>query len=136
MHNPSPTSESRGVLLMLASVLLFAVNVLLIRGLALQVPGIDGWMATLWPGFTPLELTAAALTIGATVQILRPPKPTPALTPPPPTLNLAPSSTLNLSDLNTPPFASTSVHHDRHSRRSATAGSRFLSPQQLITNNG
>lgn len=44
----SPTSESRGVLLMLASVVLFAVNVLLIRGLALHVPAIDGWMATLF----------------------------------------------------------------------------------------
>jgi drug/metabolite transporter (DMT)-like permease len=47
MSHPSP-NEHRGVFLMLASVVLFAVNVLLIRGLSLHVPGIDGWMATLF----------------------------------------------------------------------------------------
>jgi drug/metabolite transporter (DMT)-like permease len=48
MHSQTSTNETRGVVLMMTSVLLFAVNVLVIRGLALHMPGIDGWMASLF----------------------------------------------------------------------------------------
>jgi drug/metabolite transporter (DMT)-like permease len=40
----------RSVLLMLCSVLLFSVNVLIIRGLAIHAPLVDGWLATLFRG--------------------------------------------------------------------------------------
>ena len=43
MHKQSSTNETRGVILMMTSVLLFAVNVLAIRGLSIHVPGIDGF---------------------------------------------------------------------------------------------
>lgn len=44
------TAYRRSVTLMLCSVLLFSVNVLIIRGLALYAPVVDGWLATLFRG--------------------------------------------------------------------------------------
>jgi len=41
---------SRSITLMCGSVLLFAVNVLLLRWLTLQSPQIDGWAATFYRG--------------------------------------------------------------------------------------
>jgi drug/metabolite transporter (DMT)-like permease len=43
-------SDTRGALLMLASVLLFTVNILAIRAVALLVPAADGWLASLFRG--------------------------------------------------------------------------------------
>lgn len=43
-------SERRGIGLMLASVVLFAVSALLIRGLSLAVPAVDGWVASFFRG--------------------------------------------------------------------------------------
>jgi drug/metabolite transporter (DMT)-like permease len=40
----------RSVTLMLCSVLLFSINVLIIRGLALYAPVVDGWLATFFRG--------------------------------------------------------------------------------------
>jgi drug/metabolite transporter (DMT)-like permease len=40
----------RSVILMLSSVLLFSINALIIRGLALHAPIVDGWLATLFRG--------------------------------------------------------------------------------------
>jgi len=44
----------RSVMMMLCSVLLFSVNVLIIRGLALYAPVVDGWLATLFRGLVGL----------------------------------------------------------------------------------
>lgn len=46
----APPSESRSIGLMLGSVLLFAVNALLIRGIHMSVPAADGWVASLFRG--------------------------------------------------------------------------------------
>lgn len=40
----------RGVLLMLASVVLFALNTLIVRGISLHYPTADGWVATVFRG--------------------------------------------------------------------------------------
>jgi len=47
--NESPAYR-RSVTLMLCSVLLFSINVLIIRGLALYAPVVDGWLATFFRG--------------------------------------------------------------------------------------
>jgi drug/metabolite transporter (DMT)-like permease len=54
-HNPA----SRSVILMLASVVLFAVNTLLVRAIATAAPGADGWMATLMRGAVGLLVVVA-----------------------------------------------------------------------------
>lgn len=46
----APPSESRSIGLMLGSVLLFAANALLIRGIHMHVPAADGWVASLFRG--------------------------------------------------------------------------------------
>lgn len=50
MPQASHTPSSRGVILMLASVILFAVNTLMVRAIATSAPEADGWMATLMRG--------------------------------------------------------------------------------------
>ena len=42
--------DRRSVMLMLSSVILFAINTLMIRAIARQVPEADGWLATLFRG--------------------------------------------------------------------------------------
>lgn len=60
MHLKSDDSfDRRSVLLMLASVLLFAVNTLLIRAVAEHSPGVDGWLATLFRGVVGLAVVFA-----------------------------------------------------------------------------
>jgi len=54
-HNPA----SRSVILMLASVVLFAVNTLLVRAIATASPEADGWMATLMRGAVGLLVVIA-----------------------------------------------------------------------------
>ncbi len=51
--NQSHASTGTSIMLMLGSVVLFATNALLIRGLALALPVIDGWMASLSRWHTP-----------------------------------------------------------------------------------
>lgn len=54
-HNPA----SRSVILMLASVVLFAVNTLMVRAIATAAPEADGWMATLMRGAVGLVVVIA-----------------------------------------------------------------------------
>ncbi len=51
-------SEHRSIALMLGSVVLFAVNALLIRGLSLAVPAADGWVASLFRGVVGLAIVS------------------------------------------------------------------------------
>lgn len=51
-------STRTGILLMLGSVVVFAINTLLIRGLALAVPAADGWVASLFRGVVGLAIVA------------------------------------------------------------------------------
>lgn len=51
-------SERTGIGLMLGSVVLFAVNALLVRGLSLAVPAADGWVASLFRGVVGLTVVA------------------------------------------------------------------------------
>lgn len=48
--------ERSGIGLMLVSVVLFAVNALLVRGLSLAVPAADGWVASLFRGIIGLAV--------------------------------------------------------------------------------
>lgn len=50
MTETSLLTDRRGVLLMLLSVVLFAANTLLIRGVAASFPMADGWLASLFRG--------------------------------------------------------------------------------------
>jgi len=50
MGSDEESLDLRGVMWMLASVVLFAANTLLIRGASLASAGADGWMATLFRG--------------------------------------------------------------------------------------
>lgn len=60
MHLKSDDSfDRRSVLLMLASVILFAANTLLIRAVAQHSPAVDGWMATLFRGAVGLAVVFA-----------------------------------------------------------------------------
>jgi drug/metabolite transporter (DMT)-like permease len=55
MHSKNDDSfDCRGVLLMLASVVLFAANTLLIRAVSQWAPAADGWVATIFRGFVGL----------------------------------------------------------------------------------
>jgi drug/metabolite transporter (DMT)-like permease len=51
--------DRRSVMLMLTSVVLFATNTLLIRGIAQHAPGVDGWLATLFRGAVGLAVVFA-----------------------------------------------------------------------------
>lgn len=53
------TLDRRSVMLMLASVILFAANTLLIRAVAAHYPGADGWMATLFRGVVGMAIVFA-----------------------------------------------------------------------------
>lgn len=55
---PAPVSERRGIGLMLLSIALFTTNVLLLRGIALAAPSIDGWVATVFRGGVGLAIAA------------------------------------------------------------------------------
>jgi len=55
----APPSESRSIGLMLGSVLLFAVNALLIRGIHMHVPAADGWVASLFRGAVGMVVVMA-----------------------------------------------------------------------------
>jgi drug/metabolite transporter (DMT)-like permease len=50
------TPASRSIVLMLCSVILFALNILLIRGLSLHLPAADGWVATLFRGMVGMAV--------------------------------------------------------------------------------
>jgi drug/metabolite transporter (DMT)-like permease len=45
------SSERQGVMLMLASIVFFAVNVLMLRGISLRCPAADGYVASVYRGF-------------------------------------------------------------------------------------
>jgi drug/metabolite transporter (DMT)-like permease len=60
MHsNPDDLFDRRSVLHMLGSVVLFAINTLLIRAIAEHTPGVDGWLATLFRGAVGLAVVFA-----------------------------------------------------------------------------
>ena len=46
----NPISETKGIILMLLSIVCFTVNTLAVRALALYFPGCDGWQVTLFRG--------------------------------------------------------------------------------------
>jgi drug/metabolite transporter (DMT)-like permease len=50
MSPNDPNPERRGILLMLVSILFFAVNVLILRAVALAAPSADGWVASSYRG--------------------------------------------------------------------------------------
>jgi len=56
MTETKPLTDRRGLCLMLLSVVLFAANTLLIRGIAARVPAADGWLASLFRGVCGLML--------------------------------------------------------------------------------
>lgn len=60
----APPSESRSITLMLGSVLLFAVNALLIRGLNMHVPAADGWVASMFRGAVGIAVVVALFGFG------------------------------------------------------------------------
>lgn len=55
----STPSHKTGITLMLGSVVLFAINVLLIRGLSLHFPAADGWVASLFRGIVGMLIVGA-----------------------------------------------------------------------------
>lgn len=59
-----PAHDPRGIALMLLSVLLFAANTLLLRGIALHVPAADGWVAALYRGTIGMLMVAALYGFG------------------------------------------------------------------------
>jgi len=69
--NQSQASTGTSIMLMLGSVVLFATNALLIRGLALALPAIDGWMASLFRGAVGLVLLAVLFGFGRGLEIKR-----------------------------------------------------------------
>jgi drug/metabolite transporter (DMT)-like permease len=58
MTETKPFTDRRGLALMLLSVVLFAANTLLIRGIAAVVPAADGWLASLYRGVVGLVIVA------------------------------------------------------------------------------
>ncbi len=62
--NHDDTFDRRGVMLMLGSVFLFAVNTLMIRGIALHSPAASGWIATLFRGGVGLLVVFAFFSKG------------------------------------------------------------------------
>ncbi|MEP4076175.1 DMT family transporter [Haloferula sp.] len=55
----STPSTKTSIFLMLGSVVLFAINVLLIRGLSMHFPAADGWVASLFRGVVGLLIVGA-----------------------------------------------------------------------------
>ncbi len=64
MSDPPSTATARSVLLMLLSVVLFAANTLLVRGVALGTPQADGWLASLMRGMVGLVVVGAFFGFG------------------------------------------------------------------------
>jgi drug/metabolite transporter (DMT)-like permease len=60
----SPLSDRRSIFLMLLSVILFAVNTLLIRGISVFAPAADGWVAALFRGVFGLFVVAVCYGFG------------------------------------------------------------------------
>ena len=56
------TSATKSILLMLSSVILFAANVLIIRGLSLHLPQADGWVASLFRGVVGMLIVSIIFT--------------------------------------------------------------------------
>lgn len=54
----NPAHDPRGILMMLLSVVLFAVNTLLLRSIAMHVPAADGWLAALYRGTVGMLMVA------------------------------------------------------------------------------
>jgi drug/metabolite transporter (DMT)-like permease len=52
-------TEARGLAFMLASVLLFSVNTLVVRAVSLHFPAVDGWLASLFRGAIGIVVVAA-----------------------------------------------------------------------------
>ncbi|MFK7909664.1 MAG: EamA family transporter, partial [Akkermansiaceae bacterium] len=61
-------NEGAGVSQMLVSVILFTVNTLMVRWLALRFPEIDGWMVTLFRGLAGILLVWMLFTRGRGLQ--------------------------------------------------------------------
>lgn len=57
-------NESKGIIQMLCSVVLFTVNTLLIRWLALSFSAVDGWQTTLFRGIAGIILVLLLFTGG------------------------------------------------------------------------
>lgn len=65
MHlRPDDSFDRRSILLMLASVVLFAANTLLIRAAALHAPAADGWVAMLFRGGVGIAMVYALFGYG------------------------------------------------------------------------
>lgn len=65
MHSPNDDSfDRRSILLMLASVVLFATNTLMIRAVALSAPAVDGWVAMLFRGSVGIAVVFALFGFG------------------------------------------------------------------------
>lgn len=58
MQNETSINDRRGIFLMLLSVLLFAINTLIVRGVEIYDPAADGWMATCFRGAIGLVVVA------------------------------------------------------------------------------
>ncbi|MGD7653229.1 MAG: DMT family transporter [Verrucomicrobiales bacterium] len=65
----SPPSPSKSIGLMLGSVLLFSVNALLVRGLNLHAPQVDGWIASLYRGIVGLVIVIAFFGFGRGLEL-------------------------------------------------------------------
>ena len=61
---PPESHDPRGLLMMLLSVILFAANTLLLRGLSLHLPAADGWMAALYRGTFGMLMVAGLYGFG------------------------------------------------------------------------
>ena len=61
MGTPESTSERRGVLWMLLSIVFFSANVLLLRGVSLHAPAADGWVASAYRGWVGLLIVGVRL---------------------------------------------------------------------------
>lgn len=69
MHLKNDDSfDRRSILLMLASVVLFAANTLIIRAISLHTPAVDGWLATIFRGAVGLVVVFAVFGNGRGLQ--------------------------------------------------------------------
>lgn len=68
---PASVADKRGIILMLLSVVLFAANTLLIRGVSHHVPIADGWMASLFRGVCGLIVVASLYGFGRGLSLSR-----------------------------------------------------------------
>ena len=70
-HMTAPPSETRSIVQMLLSVVLFASNALLVRGLALHYPAADGWVASLFRGTIGIAVVLSFFGFGRGLQLSR-----------------------------------------------------------------